>query len=217
MTAKLSKINEGEVLRYLGCAKAPDPELREKICRLSQELIAVAVPRLVWRRLPLSAENEFLLAGEDIRGILKDCSEVVLFAATLGTEAERFLQQMQIRDMTQAVILDACADSAIENVCDHFCEDLAALVQPYYLTDRYSPGYGDLPLSQQKVIFDVLDVTRRIGVTLTDSGLMLPQKSVTALIGISDKPQKHRSGSCMGCSMYMHCIYRKEGRTCDKH
>ena len=50
-----------------------------------------------------------------------------------------------------------------------------------------------------------------------ESGLMLPQKSVTAIIGISDKPQKHRSGSCMGCNMYLHCIYRKEGRTCDKH
>lgn len=217
MTAKLTRIDEREVLRYLGCAQAPDPELKEKISHLSEELITVSVPRLVWRRLPLLPENEFLLAGEDIRGILKDCSEVVLFAATLGVEAERFLQRAQIRDMAQAVILDACADSAIENVCDHFCQDLAALVKPSYLTDRYSPGYGDLPLSHQRVIFDVLDVTRRIGVTLTDSGLMLPQKSVTAMIGISDQPQKHRSGNCMGCSMYLHCIYRKEGRTCDKH
>ncbi len=217
MTAKLTKINEQEVLRYLGCAQAPDPELQEKISCLSEELIAVSVPRLVWRRLPLLPENEFLLAGEDIREILKDCSEVVLFAATLGVEAERFLQRAQIRDMAQAVILDACADSAIENVCDHFCEDLASLAAPRFLTDRYSPGYGDLPLSHQRVIFDVLDVTRRIGVTLTDSGLMLPQKSVTAMIGISDQPQKHHSGNCMGCSMYLHCIYRKEGRSCDKH
>lgn len=217
MNAKLTEIKEREVLRYLGCAKAPDPGLMEKISRLSEELIAISVPRLVWRRLPLIPENDFLLAGEDIRGILKDCSEIVLFAATLGIEAERFLQRAQLRDMAQAVILDACADSAIENVCDHFCEDLAALVRPSYLTDRYSPGYGDLPLSHQRVIFDVLDVNRRIGVTLTDSGLMLPQKSVTAIIGISDKPQKHRSGSCVGCSMYLHCIYRREGRTCDQH
>ena len=217
MTAKLTRIDEREVLRYLGCAKTADPELKEKISRLSEEFISAVAPRLVWRRLPLTADNDFLLAGEDIRGILKDCSEVVLFAATLGIEAERFLQRAQIRDMSQAVILDACADSAIENVCDHFCEDLAALVKPSHLTDRYSPGYGDLPISHQKVIFDVLDVTRRIGVTLTDSGLMLPQKSVTAIIGISNKPQKHRSGNCMDCSMYLHCIYRKEGRTCDKH
>lgn len=217
MTAKLTRINEREVLRYLGAAKAPDPELKERITRLSEELMAVSVPRLVWRRLPLTADNDYLLAGEDIRGILKDCSEMVIFAATLGMEAERYLHRAQVRDMAQAVILDACADSAIENVCNHFCTDLAALVQPSFLTDRYSPGYGDLPLSHQKVIFDVLDVTRRIGVTLTDSGLMLPQKSVTAIIGISDKPQKHRSGNCVGCSMYSDCIYRKEGRTCDKH
>lgn len=217
MTAKLTGIDEREVLRYLGCAKDPDPELREKISHLAEELMAVAVPRLVWRRLPLTPENEFLLAGKDIRTLLKDSSEVVLFAATLGVEAERFLQRAQIRDMAQAVILDACADSAIENVCDHFCEDLSSLVRPLFLTDRCSPGYGDLPLSHQSVLFDMLDVTRRIGVTLTESGLMLPQKSVTALIGISDKLQKHRSGNCMECSMYLHCIYRKEGRTCDKH
>ena len=217
MTAKLTRIDEREVLRYLGCAKDPDPELLRRIARLGAELMAVAEPRLVWRRLPLIPENEFLLAGKDIWTVLRECSELVLFAATLGVEAERYLQRAQVRDMAQAVILDACADSAIENVCDHFCEDLSLFVRPLFLTDRYSPGYGDLPLSHQCVIFDVLDVTRRIGVTLTDSGPMLPQKSVTAIIGISDKPQRHRRGSCMGCSMYSDCIYRKEGRTCDKH
>ena len=217
MTARLTQIDQEEVLRYLGCTSAPDPQLLDQISRLGAELMAASVPRLVWRRLPLTKEHKYLLSGKDIRNLLRDCTELVLFAATLGAEVEGFLRRAQIRDMSQAVILDACADSAIENVCDHFCEDLAALVHPCFLTDRFSPGYGDMPLSHQSVLFDVLDVTRRIGVTLTDSGLMLPQKSVTAMIGISDKPQLRRINGCMGCSMNLNCIYRKERRNCEKH
>lgn len=217
MTAKLTKIDEREVLRYLGYSTNPDPDLTVQIAHLSEELVAAAAPRLVWRRLPLIKENDYLLAGNDIRALLQDCSEVVLFAATLGAEAERFLRRAQIRDMAQAVILDACADSAIENVCDHFCEDLGRLIHPAFLTDRFSPGYGDMPLSHQRVMFDVLDVTRRIGVTLTDSGLMLPQKSVTAILGISEESLPQRTKGCAGCSMYLNCIYRKEHRTCEKH
>ena len=82
-----------------------------------------------------------------------------------------------------------------------------------YRMPKYLEGPGTVrrlgAFLKEKGIDDVLVVT--------DSGLMLPQKSVTAIIGISDKPQKHRSGNCMGCSMYMHCIYRKEGRTCEQH
>jgi len=116
--------------------------------------------------------------------------------------------------MAEALILDACAGSAIENVCDNFCADLAALAAPDYLTDRYSPGYGDLPLEHQKVLFSALNITRRIGVTLTESGLMLPQKSVTAILGISPTPRGRRSG-CTHCPMNETCAYRKEGTTCE--
>ena len=89
-----------------------------------------------------------------------------------------------MKSMADALILDACAGAAIENVCDNLCADIAAAVAPMYLTDRFSPGYGDLPLAQQFELCRVLDVSRRIGVTLSDGGLMIPQKSVTAVMGI---------------------------------
>lgn len=189
MEARLEKIDTQEVLRYLGARVNPDPQLIAQIGEQSAELIRAAKPRLVWRRFLNNVQNDGLIAGQDLRALLRESTEIVVFAATLGTEAELLIRRAQLRDMARALILDACADSAIENVCDNFCADLAAEAAPAYLTDRFSPGYGDLPLAHQRVLFGALDVTRRIGVTLTESGLMLPQKSVTAILGIAPTPQ----------------------------
>ena len=71
-----------------------------------------------------------------------------------------------------------------------------------------------MPLSDQRALFRVLDVSRRIGVTLSESALMIPQKSVTALIGVSDRPQPKRAGGCESCGMREDCAYRKEGKRC---
>ena len=214
MEARLTKIDSSEVARYLGVRGAPDPELLDRVEALGSDLMAAAKPRLVWRRLPMTEENDYLIAGQDLRNLLRGCGEIVLFAATLGSEVELLIKRTQVRDMAEALILDACADGAIENVCDNFCADLAAQVAPNYLTDRYSPGYGDLPLGHQKVLFSALNVTRRIGVTLTESGLMLPQKSVTAILGVSPTPRSRRSG-CGHCPMRDICAFRKEGKTCE--
>ncbi len=178
-------------------------------------LMQTVKPRLVWRRFPRNEADAFLLSGKDIQMRLADSTELVLFAATLGMESELLLHRAQIRDMTQAVLLDACADAAIENVCDNFCADLSKVVAPRFLTERFSPGYGDFPLCQQRVIFDALDITRRIGVTYTDSGLMIPQKSVTAIVGISDSPQPHKNNKCAFCRMLAQCSYRKENKRCE--
>ena len=71
-----------------------------------------------------------------------------------------------------------------------------------------------MPLSDQRVLFRVLDVSRRIGVSLSESALMIPQKSVTALIGVSDRPQEKRARGCASCGMSENCPYRKEGKSC---
>ena len=215
MEARLTSIDPIDALRYLGHRGIPDAETLARIEALSESLIAAAKPRLVWRRLPLNPENDNLLAGKDLRALLRESTDIVLFAATLGAETELLLRRTQLRDMAEAVILDACADCAIENVCDNFCADLAKEVAPAHLTDRFSPGYGDLPLAHQRVIFDALNVTRRIGVTLTERGLMLPQKSVTAILGIAPTPQPRRDNRCAACSMYDTCTRRKEGNPCE--
>lgn len=213
MEARLTQIPGREVLRYLGVRGDGDAALCASVAKQSSLLMEAARPRLVWKRMPIEAQY---VEGEDLRRLLQDGKELVLFAATLGLEVERLSRQMQLTDMADALIIDACADAAIENICDNFCDDLAKEISPLYLTQRFSPGYGDLPLSYQKKLFDALDIFRRIGVSLTESGLMLPQKSVTAIMGIREAPMAGRASSCAFCNLKDHCTHRREAGICEK-
>ena len=218
--AKLTGISRNETLQYLGWLGSPIPdELEEEISRCEKRILETARPRAVWRLFNLLpdgslAGTQFRPEGRDVPALLEDCSQAVLMAVTLGSETERLLLSAQARSMGDAVILDAAAGAAVENVCDNLCRDLEVRFAPRYLTDRFSPGYGDFPFSQQRAFFDLLDITRRIGVSLTESGLMLPQKSVTALLGIADTPQEHRHRGCASCRLFETCAFRKEGKHC---
>ena len=235
MEARLTGINRKETLQYLGYLGSRIPEeLEADITRCEQQILTTARPHAVWRCFELLPDGSFRGTafrpeGKNVPELLKECSGVILMAATLGSEAELLLRRSQIRNMSEAelllrrsqirnmgdaVILDAAASAAIENVCDNLCEDLAGEFAPKHLTDRFSPGYGDFPFSQQRDFFEVLDITRRIGVSLSASGLMLPQKSVTALIGVSDRPQPHRHRGCASCVLFETCRFRKEGTHC---
>ena len=79
---------------------------------------------------------------------------------------------------------------------------------------RFSPGYGDLPLTLQPEICAALDVQRRLGIHVTESLLMIPSKSVTAVIGLSDRPQMARIRGCAYCAMKETCMLRKGGKRC---
>jgi len=82
-----------------------------------------------------------------------------------------------------------------------------------YLTDRFSPGYGDLPLEVQPALLEAAQA-HRIGVTAAPSLMMIPQKSVSALIGLSDRPQMARIRGCAFCRMNQTCTLRKAGKSC---
>lgn len=169
MEPRLTGIHENEALLYLGYRGGALPsDIHETMARCEALLLKTARPRLVWRQFDLAEDltfsgTDFRPEGEDVRKLLRDCRQVVLFGATLGAEVEALLRRTQVRDMAEAVVLDCCASSAIENVCDNFCEDLQAELSPRYLTDRFSPGYGDLPFAQQPEVCRILDISRRIG------------------------------------------------------
>ena len=223
MEPRLTGVNRNEVLLYLGYKGGAIAEnIQADIRRCEAVLMKTARPRTVWRLFDLTPEGglsgtDFSPAGNDVRALLKDCGQVILMGATLGAEVEALLRRTQVESMGDAVILDACASAAIENVCDNFCRDLAAELAPKYLTDRFSPGYGDMPFAQQADLCRVLDTARRIGVSLAPSGLMIPQKSVTALVGVADRPRKKRSRGCAYCNMFETCTYRKDNKSCGKN
>ena len=219
---RIARIDRRQVLLYLGYRGGAIPaETEERIRRCEETLTRTAFPRCVWKRFDLLPDRtlkgtSFAFQGRDVWNMLAGCAHAILMAATLGGEVEALIRRAQVTDMADALIIDACASAAIESVCDGLCDEIARQAAPLYLTDRFSPGYGDFPLAQQAEIFRVLDISRRIGVTLTDRGLMVPQKTVTAVLGLSAVPVKKRPKGCAACDLFETCPYRKEGSPCAK-
>ena len=108
-------------------------------------------------------------------------------------------------------MLQAVGAERIEALCDLFNGEITEKkrAEGLYTRPRFSPGYGDLPLELQKDIFDVLDCPRQIGLTLNQSLLMSPSKSVTAIIGVgADGGCVHAAG-CAACGK-TDCTFRRE-------
>ena len=213
INARLSEINKNEVLIYLGYKGQEIPEeIEKKIDNAVSEVLNTANPRLIYRIL--KKDDCSFLKGNDVKVLLKLCSDVVLFAVTMGQDEEKKLLKKEVKDMTDALIYDACLSTAIENVCDNFEKDFEEETG-LYLTSRFSPGYGDLDLSVQKAFLDTLDA-RKIGLTVTDTSILTPRKSVTAVSGISKEYMEKRKKTCEICSMFKSCTYRKEGKVCNE-
>ena len=216
------KLDLSEPLRYLGVRGEPDPALHAEMSAVAGRLTRAVTPRWVWRvfHVKHTFDGEGLegtglvLTGEMARKMLADCSQAVLLACTLGAGFETLLRAEQARSIARAAMLDACGSAWVECGCDQAEREISARFPGMYRTDRFSPGYGDLPLELQKDICALLDAQRRLGVQVTDSLLMNPTKSVTAIIGLSDNPQPARVKGCKFCNLRESCQYRKEGKTC---
>lgn len=117
--------------------------------------------------------------AENMRG----CKRAVIFGATLGTQCDRLIKTAIATDLAMAMALQAAATEKIEEVCSSLEEEIKS-EHKIKLRQRYSPGYFDLDITEQKKIFELIELTKRIGITLTENCEMLPLKSVTAIIGM---------------------------------
>jgi len=202
-------LNIDEALRYLGVKKT-DASLRAQIMSLAVEVTSRITPRSSW---VLTEKSRLNLPGEMAQRMLADCRQCAVLVCTLGTEFDLWVRREQMRDMARAAMLDALGSAYIEAACDAAKDAIRARLPGMYLTDRFSPGYGDLPLAVQPELL-ALAGGSRIGVTLTDAFLLNPQKSVTAIVGVADRPQMARIRGCAYCELNQTCPYRKAGTTC---
>lgn len=194
-----------EILRYAGCKdmnKEFMPLTREtkSVDLLLEECLKEVLPKLSYKvcymELPLVTEDidcDFgcmKLASKDLAKNLQGCEKVILFAATIGVEMDRLLTRYGHLSPAKAMMLQAIGAERIESLCDVFCECIQQELcegkegECVSLRPRFSPGYGDLPLEAQKEIFKVLNCSKNIGLSLNDSLLMSPTKSVTAFAGV---------------------------------
>lgn len=185
--------DEKEILRYaLMPASVPAPEelpLRECL----EAARGAARCRAVWGRFPVARDGDALnlgfavTASRNLRERLEGCGEILLFACTAGAEMDRRAARAKLASPVKGMLMHAIGAQQVEGACDLLCRRLAEAFPDRELGERYSPGYGDLPLSLQREVFAALNCEKHIGVTLLDSLLMSPSKSVTAIIGMKER------------------------------
>ena len=196
------KVNMTELLRYSGFplirAKAiadgtddaPDVlETAEKAAKLVEGKLSFKVG---YKIVTVKRDEEgFLILpfqqhSEKLKMNMKDCGKAVLFAATIGSGIDMFIRRYERTDTKMALYMQACGAERAEALCNKFNSDVkeAASLSGYKAHPRYSPGFGDLPITVQKEFLSLLDAGRRMGITLGESFLMAPSKSVTAIIGL---------------------------------
>lgn len=207
-----------ETIRYLGYGGHEVEErvlLRIKKC--FEELSQVIAKKSIYRIFDLAIKNHTICIGtmkiesRNLEKNLKGCESAVVFGATLGMGVDRLMHKYTLTDMSKAVILQACAAAELEDYCD-FCQDeIVAMMKKEnkYVRPRFSPGYGDFDIRHQDNIIRMLELPKTIGLTMTDSYMLTPIKSVTAVMGISSENMLcHRKG-CESCEK-KDCAYRRE-------
>ena len=209
--------NEREILRYLGHRGQEIPEnVEELIKECERALEQMASPRAMWKEYPLSIPDHVLDMGflqtksKSLERNLRDCERVILFAATLGSRVDVLLHRYNMIQMSKAVVMQAASVAMLETFCDEKNQELKSSYEAkgWYLRPRFSPGYGDFPLECQREIAPALEMGKRIGVNLTDTLLMMPSKSVTAVIGASRLPRNCTVQGCEVCAK-RDCAYRR--------
>lgn len=138
---------------------------------------------------------------------LAACDKAVVFAATVGLGIDRLISAYGRLSPSKSLTFQAIGAERIEALCDEFCAFLSAELSCYGAPcPRFSPGYGDFSIEHQREIFRVLDCYRKIGLSLNDSMLMSPSKSVTAIVGISSQTPKEIR-KCSVCNK-TDCVFR---------
>ena len=142
--------------------------------------------------------------SRDLAAHLKGCEEALLLGATLGSRVDAAIRRLALGSVAEGAAAQAVAAALIESYCDEVQErfDTGGLAQ----RPRFSPGYGDWDLAEQRLLFPVLNCAKLIGLTLTEGCMMAPSKSVTAIIGLSEDVQCVWN-KCMTCGN-INCPYR---------
>lgn len=221
------KIEKSELLRYLGYAgQEIDGTMSARIEALTEKCMTVSKPACVWRVFPVVEANggvsvsngAITFPGNDIAAHLRGAFSCAVMAVTLGMDSEKEMRALEFQSVTDALIFSAACTALVESAAD-LCEEeirSEAAKSGCYVNFRYSPGYGDFPLDTQKTLLKLIDAERQLGIRLTDGLLMLPRKSVSAVLGIFHHQPEERGSGCAGCSMRETCVMRKRGESCGR-
>lgn len=191
VSSDLKDVSDKQVYRYMGMKAPSDEHLQALVRKLKPRFLDQVNCKACYGIVPVEIHEDLVdlsvisVKSSHLARNLRNCEYAVLFAATLGTVVEQQRRRAAAISPVEALILDAMGSAGIESFCDWLCSEFAKEYSSFQLRPRFSPGYGDFSLEIQEKLLRVLDAQRQIGVSITDGFLMIPQKSVTAVVGLS--------------------------------
>ena len=181
------------------CMAKAEPVLSYKVCYTTQAIVRTG------DRIRL---GNLATPSAALRKALNGCERAVLFAATVGTPYDRLIAKYSRLSPAKALLLQAIGAERVESLCDAFVERYQT-ENHCALKTRVSPGYGDIELGLQRELFAMLDCPRKIGLSLNESLLMSPSKSVTAIAGVTCGDVMRDCNKCRGCDR-ADCEFRNQ-------
>lgn len=214
------KMNKSEILAILGYTASGDTAYTNEIETAYESVYDRANIKYVYRQFALDSSNlsthGLNLDYPDFRELFAGCNACIIIALTLGLSIDEYIRKTQILDLAGALVVDACASSMIESAADEIYNELKIKYSEsnIYFTERFSPGYGDVPIDINRDISQLLNTERRIGLKVSESGLMLPRKSIIAVWGLSDEPSEYEYDRCSDCRLRFDCKLKESGEYC---
>lgn len=216
------QVDKRAVLRALGYGNAlPDEGTAHRLDKAVYKLEWAAKPRYTYRQFPLEAGagvsvGGMLLPGANIEAHLAGCHSCIVVALTLGQGADAAIRMAEAVDMAEAVLMDTAASVLIEQYADILSESLMqqAVANGEYVTGRFSPGYGDLSVVIQPQLVRLVDAQRAIGLSATESYILTPRKSITALVGVAKTPVQGQLAGCEDCMLQANCVRKNTSERC---
>lgn len=212
-------IRKNEIFRYLGYKRGEhDAETEQLVDEITEALTAAVKPKSLYKEFSLEIADGVITIGGGMsvrsKGLLANlggCDSVLLFAATLGAEADALVRRLEVTSMARAAVAQAVCTELIEAYCNEIIGGIKAAQaeRGYYLKPRFSAGYGDFDLSHQRDFFRLLEISKRLGVCLNEQLLMTPTKSVTAVIGLTKNNDECNINKCRSCNK-KDCDFRNE-------
>lgn len=208
-----SKIKEN-ALKYLGYHhQILDEKMNVLIDECIEEIENMSSFRATYRKFPLSFhplridEISLNLDYPDLNNLFQNCHDVVIIGCTLGLQVEKRSHYYSHIDMTKATIFDAVASSFLEVQCNEYENEQLIGKRTF----RFCPGYGRVPIELNKELAFIIESSKKIGLTVQESNILLPQKSMIGLIGLGDN---RKEKTCQNCLHIKDCNFRKRGQTC---
>ena len=206
--AKLLNIDPVEVRRYAGLRKAENFD-EQNIIRACEEAQLLIDVRGIWniydyecKSQTILSETPVIIEGKFIGKHLENCDKVICMAATVGENIEyEVTKKFKEGEYVYSMLLDAAATTAVEQAADLMEKSMEQQMsrEGYTMRWRFSPGYADWPLTQQSELFKLAGASE-IGMKLSYAMMLIPRKSITAIIGLVKKVTEQKNEAKHDCA-----------------